>query len=98
MSRCPLPNKERSTQAIGIPQVIRTPGKFFDMARFIREEIIGKPMPEKYDHYEDFVEALVVWVLEHPLPQQASKALNPQEKRRRIDNANIQIVKLRARP
>ncbi len=24
----------------------------------------------------------------------ASKALNPQEKRRRIDNANIQIVKL----
>ncbi len=64
------------------------------MARFIRETVLGKPTPEKYDHYEDFVEALVVWVLEHPLPQQAVKALDPQEKRRRIDNANIQIVKL----
>jgi len=33
----------------GIPQVIRTPGKFFDMARFVREEVLGKPRPEKYD-------------------------------------------------
>jgi len=35
--------------AKGIPQVIKTPGKFFDMARFIREEVLGKPVPEKYD-------------------------------------------------
>jgi len=36
------------------------------MARFVREEVLGKPVPEKYDNYEDFVEALVVWILEPP--------------------------------
>ena len=41
--------KERGAQTIGIPQVIRTPAKFFDMARFIREEVLGKPVPEKHD-------------------------------------------------
>ena len=40
-------DKERGAQAIGIPQVTRTPGKFFDVAKFIREEILGKPTPEK---------------------------------------------------
>ena len=72
-----LRSEERGTQAKGIPQVVETPEKFLDLARFIREKILGKPAPEHYDNYEDFVEAL-----------------NPQEKRRRIDNANTQIVKL----
>ena len=72
-----LLSEKRGAQAKGIPQVIETPEKFMDLARFIREEILGKPAPENYDNYEDFLEAL-----------------NPQEKRRRIDNANIQIVKL----
>ena len=52
-----LLDKERAAQAKGIPQVIETPEKFLDLARFIREEILGKPVPEHYDNYEDFVEA-----------------------------------------
>jgi hypothetical protein len=43
-----LPDKEPGV-ATGIPQVIRTPEKFFDMAWFVREEVLGKPVPEKYD-------------------------------------------------
>ena len=53
-----MPSGERGTQAKGIPQVIETPEKFLDLARFIREEILGrKPVPENYDNYEDFMEA-----------------------------------------
>jgi len=33
----------------GIPQIIKTPERFMDLARFIREEVLGKPTPEKYD-------------------------------------------------
>ena len=72
MWRFLLPDKERD-MAIGIPQVIRTPGKFFDMARFVREEVLGKPVPEKYDNYEDFVEALIDWKLDQPSPHQAAE-------------------------
>ena len=49
--------EKRGAQAKGIPQVIETPENFLDLARFIREEILGKPVPEHYDNYEDFVEA-----------------------------------------
>ena len=109
------------------------PSKVFRHGRYIREEILGKPTPEKYEDYESYLEALVVWKLDQLSPQQTpeakpslddyetyeafledlvgwlisqprnltrrtdhafNKALNPQEKRRRIDNANIQIVKL----
>jgi len=52
-----LPDTERAAKARGIPQVIETPEKFMDLARFIRENILGKPSPEKYESYEDFVEA-----------------------------------------
>ncbi len=79
-------SEEQGSQAIGIPQVIRTPGKFFDMARFIGEEAelkrirqVNRQMSALRKQIRDIT---------------ASKALAPQEKRRRIDKANIQIVKL----
>lgn len=59
--------------AVGIPQVIETPEKFLDIAKFIREKILGKPVPEKYDNYEDFVEALIDWKLDQPSPHQAAE-------------------------
>ena len=50
-------DKERGVQARGIPQVVETPEKFLDIAKFIREEILGKPAPEHYDNYETYLEA-----------------------------------------
>ena len=90
-----MPSEKRRAQSIGIPQVIKTPEEL-DLARTIREAILagtGRPVPENFGDYGDYLEALVVWKLDQPLSQ-AAKALNPQEKRRRMDNANIQIVKL----
>jgi len=69
-----LLDKERGVQARGIPQVVETPEKFMDIAKFIRGKILGKPSPEKYDHYEDFVEALIDWKLDQPSPNQTAKS------------------------
>ena len=67
-------DKERAAQAKGIPQVIETPEKFMDLAKFIREKILGKPVPDHYDDYETYTEALVTWKLDQPSPKQTPEA------------------------
>ncbi len=69
--------EERDGLAVGIPCVTLTPAKFPNLCQIFIEGIlrqVGKPAPEDFETYEEFIEALVVWKLDQPLPQQAAKA------------------------
>ena len=64
-------------QAIGIPQITKTPAKLpdpFQITKWIlSQNKSGKPVPEDFEAYEEFVEALVAWKLDQPLPHQTAK-------------------------
>ena len=67
---------ERAGLVKGIPAVTSTPARVPNLCQMFIEGILrqaGKPVPEDYETYEEFIEALVVWKLDQPSPQQAAK-------------------------
>ncbi len=70
---------ERDGLAVGIPKVIRTRERWPSVVEMIKRSIWQTGKPVPED-FDDY--------------DDFTKTLNPQEKRRRIDTANDQIVKL----